>query len=156
AVRIDGQELLVCAGSHQLEVHGPTGPLWNVRYTGFSNVPQPLYSPKLNLFFLSTGFMKPQLWAIRPGGSGDVTESHVAWKFTRQVPAISTPVLVGDQVLMVHEGVVTCVDGSSGSQIWQGRVGGTFAASPLASNDRVYLFAEEGRCVVLQTGTSEL
>jgi outer membrane protein assembly factor BamB len=156
AVRIDGQELLVCPGSHQVEVHGAEGPLWNVRYSGFSNVPQPLYSPKLNLFFLSTGFMKPELWGIRPGGSGDVTDSHVAWKFARQVPAVSSPVLVGDQVLMVHEGVVTSVDASSGEQAWQGRAGGTFSASPLASNDRVYLFAEDGRCVVLQTGGNEL
>jgi len=153
AVRIGGEETLVCPGSHQVEAHGPSGPLWNVRYDGFSNVPQPVYSPERNLLFVCTGFMKPQLWAIRPGGSGDVSESHVAWKFARQAPAIPSPVLIGDRLYVVHEqGVVTCVNAETGEQVWQGRTEGPFAASPLANRDRIYLFAEDGRGIVLKAG----
>jgi outer membrane protein assembly factor BamB/SAM-dependent methyltransferase len=153
AVRIDGQVQLLCPGADQLEVHGPNGPLWNVRYHGFSNVPQPMYSPSLNMIFICTGYMKPELWAIRPGGSGNVTESHVAWKFARQVPAVSTPVVVDDRIYMIHEqGVATCVSATTGEQVWQKRVGGAFTASPLANRDRIYLFAEDGKTTVLKTG----
>ncbi|MBX3444817.1 MAG: PQQ-binding-like beta-propeller repeat protein [Planctomyces sp.] len=152
AIRVDGRELLICPGAHQLETHGPDGPEWNIRYGGFSNVPQPVYSPETGLLYVCTGYMKPELWAVRPGGSGDVSESHVEWKFTRQVPAIPTPVMVGERLFMVHDGVATCVDAHSGAQVWQGRVGGAFSASPLASRDRVYLFAEDGRTVVLAAG----
>jgi hypothetical protein len=153
AVRIESQELVLCPGADQLEVHGPDGPAWNVRYQGFSNIPQPLYAPDRNLVFLCTGYMKPELWAVRPGGTGDVTESHVAWKFARQVPAIPTPVVVGNRIFMVHEqGVATCVDAETGQQVWQGRLQGPFTASPLASGNRIYLFSEEGRGTVLSAG----
>lgn len=155
ALRIGGEEVLVCPGSHQVEAHGSQGPLWNVRYEGFSNVPQPAYSPELNLLFVCTGYMKPQLWAIRPGGSGNVTDSHVAWKFARQAPAIPSPLLIGNRVYMVHEqGVVTCVNAETGEQVWQGRTEGPYAASPLANGERIYLCSESGRTTVLKAGDS--
>jgi outer membrane protein assembly factor BamB len=103
------------------------------------------------MFFVCTGYMKPELWAIRAGGQGDVSESHVAWKFKRQVPAIPTPVLVGERIFMIHEsGVMTCVNAKTGEQVWQQRLEGHFDASPLASDGKIYLFSDEGKGYVVE------
>ena len=52
--------------------------IWRVRYKGYSVVPRPVFGH--GLVFLCTGYDPPStLLAIRPDGSGDVTETHVAW-----------------------------------------------------------------------------
>ena len=58
---------------------------------------------------------KPNLMAIKPGGSGDVTESHVTWALHRGIPEIPSPVLHKDRIYMVRNGgVLTAVDARSG------------------------------------------
>jgi outer membrane protein assembly factor BamB len=52
------------------------------------------------MVYVTTGVLgsaRPQLWAIRVDGQGDVTKTHVAWKLTTQVPMVSSPVLVGQE-----------------------------------------------------------
>ena len=48
--------------------------LWYVDIPGFSNVTRPVFGH--GLIYLATGFMKPEFWAIRPGGHGDVTATR--------------------------------------------------------------------------------
>ena len=125
--------------------------LWWVDIPGFSNVARPVYGH--GLVFLATGFMKPELWAIRPGGSGDVTKTHVAWTVTRQVPQKPSPVLVGDEVYMISDsGFFTSIDARTGKIHYSERLGGEFSASPLVADGRVYVFDQNGKASVLATG----
>ena len=102
------------------------------------------------LIFVSMGHPKSELWAIKPGGRGDVTESHVAWKVKRNVPTRSSIVLVDDLLFMVDDGgIASCLEASTGKQVWIERIGGTYSAAPLAGAGRVYFFSEDGKTTVL-------
>ena len=97
--------------------------------------------------------MKPEFWAIRPGGTGDVSNTQVAWKVTRQAPQKPSPVLSGDEVYMVADnGIVTCMDALTGQIHYSERLGGEFSASPLVAGDRIYFFDQTGKSTVLAAG----
>jgi outer membrane protein assembly factor BamB len=114
-------------------------------------IPRPVFHD--GLVYVCTGYMKPQLWAIRMGGSGDVTQTHVAWKYDRQVPEISSPVAVGEEIYFVSSlGIGTCLDAKSGEQIWQHRLGGNYFASPLAADGKLYFTSREGVTTVVRPG----
>jgi outer membrane protein assembly factor BamB len=97
--------------------------------------------------------MKPRLLAIRVGGNGDVTDTNVVWQFDRQVPEISSPIIVGGQIYFVSSGgVATSLDAENGKLLWQHRLGGSFAASPIATGDRIYFVSREGTTTVVRAG----
>jgi outer membrane protein assembly factor BamB len=122
--------------------------LWRVDHgPGFSNVARPVFDGKL--LFLNTGLGKAQLWAVRPDGVGDVSETHVVWRETRQVPAMSSPVLSNGRIYMVTDGgVASCLDVETGETLWRERMPGKYSASPLAGAGRVYFWSHEGRTTV--------
>ncbi|HAM73522.1 MAG TPA: pyrrolo-quinoline quinone [Verrucomicrobiales bacterium] len=152
-IRVGDHEELITVGAFRLSgMDVKTGrELWWIDIPGFSNVPRPVYGH--GLVYVATGFMKPEFWAVRPGGSGDVTQTHVAWKMARQAPQKPSPLLVGEEVYILSDnGILTCMDAVSGQIHYSERVGGEFSASPLASGDRIYLFDQEGTASVVAAG----
>jgi outer membrane protein assembly factor BamB len=70
------------------------------------------------------------LWAIRPDGHGDVTDTHVAWKLSRGIPRIPSPLAADGRLYMVSEdGAVTCHKVARGRRVWRERIGGNYASS---------------------------
>jgi outer membrane protein assembly factor BamB len=114
-----------------------------VKAGGMNVSARPLYGH--GLLFLSTadgGFVH---YAVRPDGRGDITASHVVWKNTKGVPKHASHILAGDLLFMANEqGVLTCLDAKTGDVAWQKRIGGSFTASPIHSEGRVYFFGEAG------------
>jgi len=101
--------------------------------------------------YVVTDFSRPQLWAIRADGHGDVTDTHVAWKLTRQVGSSPSPVLLKGRIYLVtDQGVATCVAAESGKVIWQHRVGGKFSASLVALGEHIYFASEQGKVTVVR------
>ncbi len=150
-IDVDGRPQLISPGADQTHAYDPaTGrELWHVRYIGFSNVPRPVFGN--GTVFLCTGYMKPELWALQPGGTGDVSETAPVWKHAKQVPANPSPVLVGDLLFFVSDGgIATCLESATGKPLWQQRLGGNFWASPVAVGDRLYFPSEEGAVHVLR------
>ena len=93
----------------------------------------------------------PELWAIRPDGTGDVTDSHILWRETKRMPARASPLFVDGLLFVVNRnGIATCLQASTGKVFWQERLGGAFSASPIYANGRIYLFSEESVCTVIQ------
>jgi outer membrane protein assembly factor BamB len=122
--------------------------LWKVRFKGYSIVPSPICG--FGMAFVSTGFEPTQLWAVRLGGHGDVTETNVAWKLTPHTPSIPSPVLVEDCLYCVNEaGVVSCIEAQTGQVVWDERLTSTCNASPLYADGRIYFCARNGATVVL-------
>ena len=114
----DGGTQLISSGAYATEAYEPeTGrELWKVCYPGgFSNVARPLYGE--GLLFLNTGFGRPEIWAVRPGGRGDVTKSRVVWKSkAKNLPAKPSEVLSGGLLFCVNDnGVASCLDAASGA-----------------------------------------
>jgi len=149
-IEYDGKPQLISPGPDQCHAYHPrTGDeLWHVRYIGFSNVPCPVFDGKRVIF--CTGFFKPELWAVTPNGTGDVTDSHIEWKFKGPVSDTPSPVLWQDSVIMIsNKGVATCIDTTTGKRQWVFRVGGNYSASPLLANELIYFCNEEGLVKVL-------
>ncbi len=126
--------------------------LWQVQYAGHTNISRPVAGTET--VFINTGYPKPELWCVRLGGRGDVTATHVAWKVTRNVPIKSSPVLVDDLLYQVSDagGIVTCLEAQTGTTVWQRRLGGNHAASPLFADGRIYLSSEDGKTTVIKPG----
>jgi outer membrane protein assembly factor BamB len=100
-----------------------------------------------------TGWSQGQVLAIKPGGQGDVTESHVAWRVTKSAPKKPSLLLVDDLLYLFNDGgVATALDAKTGQSVWSDRIGGNYSASPIAVNGRIYVFSEEGKATILAPG----
>ncbi len=116
--------------------------LWTVYHGGFNAAARPLYSH--GMVFICTEAGK-RLVAVRPDGSGDVTESHLVWNSMKSTPTRPSPLIVGDYLYMVSDtGVVSCLDIETGETRWAERVEGRHSASPIYADGRIYMFDEEG------------
>ena len=153
-LQIDGKPQSLTTAAERLYALDPaTGTeLWFVDYPGFSNVPLPVSDGRA--VYVCTGFMKPELWAIKLGGAkGDATASHVLWKQKAGVPDQSSPVVVGNRLYMVTSGgIASCIDTKDGRIVWKERIGSDFAASPLYTNGHLYFFDATGKCRVIKPG----
>ena len=95
--------------------------------------------------------MRGPLFAVRAGGSGDVTATNVRWRFAKGTPDASSPLVTyGLVFLATNDGFGVAVDAATGAELWRERLGKAFRASPLAAGGRVYFFAKEGKCTVVE------
>jgi outer membrane protein assembly factor BamB len=154
--------LITAAGRTQLVVPAPQWfvaydpesgkELWRVHHgKGFSIAARPVFGH--GMVYVCTGAIRPELWAIRVDGQGDVTDTHVAWKTRAGIPVMSSPILVGDYLYSVSDaGIVSCWDARSGKVAWRERLEGNYLASPLCAGERLYFFNRDGLTTVLKTG----
>jgi outer membrane protein assembly factor BamB len=90
--------------------------------------------------------------ALKPSGRGELKESMVLWKYQRGVPYVSTPLLDKGILWMVKDGgIVTKLDGASGRMMQEERLPGpgSYFASPVAGDGKVYFASEQGMVSVL-------
>jgi len=154
-VEVEGKPQLVSNGALLVTGHEPrTGKeIWRVRYRDDSTISRIV--ERDGLLFINTGGSPgaSQLWAIRQGGVGDVTDSHVVWRMTEDAPHESSPVLVGDLLYaMSDQGILICMEVTTGKHVWSQRLKGKFGASLLAAADRIYLSNKKGTTTVIATG----
>jgi outer membrane protein assembly factor BamB len=96
-------------------------------------------------------------FALKPGGTGDVTTSHVVWKNTKGLPYVSSAIAYRGQYLMVKDGgIVTAYDTKDGKELYRKRAvaSGTYYASPVAANGNIYFISlDNGEVTVLEGGS---
>lgn len=152
-LEINGLRQLISNGPQCLYSYDPASgkELWQLPYLGFSNVTRPNYGH--GLLFINTGYMRPQLWAIRPEGKGLLGDKAVVWKYTKNVPAKSGELLVDDLIYLVHDsGVITCLEAKTGAEVYKLRLPGEYSASPLYAEGRIYVGNQEGLMTVFKPG----
>ena len=151
---LGGRPVMISLGAKAAYAYDPrTGDeLWRVEErTSHSASTRPVAAHGLVIF--PSGWPTGQVLAVRPGGKGDVTDSHVAWRLTRGVPKKPSLQLDGDLVYMLGDtGIVSAVEARTGEVVWTGRVEGTYSASPLLAGGRLYALNEDGKTTVLQAG----
>jgi outer membrane protein assembly factor BamB len=94
--------------------------------------------------------------AIRLGGSGDMTDKAIRWKYQRSVPQLPSPLLYGGVLYMINDnGIVTTLNPETGAVLKQGRLTGALGphfASPVAADGHVFFTSEAGAVVVVPPG----
>jgi len=152
-IRAARREQLVCPGAWFAFAYEPdTGKeIWRLRYgTGYSGASRPVYAGGLVLLY--SGFSRHELYAVRPTGRGDVTESHVVWTF-RGAPAKPSPLVVAEQVYLAQDrGVLTALELKTGERVYRQRLPSRCSASPLYADGRIYVFDEKGATTVVRPG----
>jgi outer membrane protein assembly factor BamB len=147
-----GPELIVNS-SERVDAYDPrTGAhLW---FTGGTNrfpIPMPVFHD--GLIYMSRGYRSGPYMAIRPGGRGDISKSHVVWEAATGAPYISSLVYDAGLIYMATDvGAITVVDASSGQRVSQQRAEGIFSASPVAGDGKIYFVSETGETIVMRSG----
>jgi outer membrane protein assembly factor BamB len=94
------------------------------------------------------------LFAIRPGGRGDLTATNVLWRYWKSLPNVSSPLLYNGVIYMVKDGgVVTSLDANTGVLLKQARLREAlevYFASPVAADEKVFLVSAAGKVTVLK------
>ena len=157
AIRVDGHDEIVV--SSQYMVYGysaSTGEeLWNAGGNMFEVIPTPVVGH--GLVFSSSGRAGPTL-AIRPGGRGDVTDTHVAWSSPKGSPFVPSTLVYGENLYMINDmaSVLTVYRAASGEVLYQGRLGRaqreSFSASPVVVDGKVFLTNDGGKTFVIAAG----
>lgn len=127
--------------------------LWSVYSQGEGVTPSPVLGN--GLIFTSSGFEAPTIRAIRPGGTGDVTDTHIAWEQKKGVPALASLLYVRPYLYTItRDNILHCIEGDSGSIVWVKRLTGVHSASPVYADGRIYILSEDGVTLVLRPGPS--
>jgi outer membrane protein assembly factor BamB len=101
-----------------------------------------------------------QLFAIKPGGSGDITDTHVVWQVSKHLPYVSSPVVANGRVFtMKNGGLASCYDARSGSPIYQAErveAPGDYYSSSATADGRIYVTSQRGTVVVIDSASDTL
>jgi outer membrane protein assembly factor BamB len=155
---------LITSGPKAVRSYDPaTGKeLWRLGPMSEITTPTPFVAH--DLIFVTSGYAPIQpIYAIRPGGNGDLTlkdgkesSEFIAWSKQRGGPYMPTPIVYGDLLYTCsNQGVLTAYNAKSGDRIYQERLGGTggaFTASPVASDGKIYFSSEDGDVFVVKAG----
>lgn len=99
---------------------------------------------------ISTSGRNGPIIAVRPGGDGNVTESHVVWKLRRGGPYVPTGVAYRNRLYVLADGgVLSCYNPGNGETIWQQRLKGLATASLVAGGGQIYAVTEHGMVYVV-------
>jgi outer membrane protein assembly factor BamB len=157
AIHAGSRDEIIVSGEYAVRAYDPqTGrELWSAGGNLMEVTPTPAVGH--GLVFCSSGRAGPTL-AIRPGGSGDVTKTHIAWETPRGSPFIPSPLVYGDYLYLVNDmtSIATCLDAKTGKSVWQGRLGMArregFSASPIAVDGKIFFTNDDGETFVVAAG----
>jgi outer membrane protein assembly factor BamB len=105
-----------------------------------------------NLLFVPS--RERPLLALRAGGRGDVTASHVLWKFMSG-PDVPTPVTDGTYLYAINDrGIMFCLDARTGAEVYgrQRLRPATYSGSPVLADGKIYITDEDGVTSVVRAG----
>ncbi len=155
-IEVNGQKQLITPGSGVVNALNPKDgtEIWHCDYDqGYSIVPRPVYAH--GMIYLSTGYNKPSVLAIKVDGKGDVTATHLAWTIDKAAPHNPSMAVIGDELYFVADnGILTCADAKTGAVHYSERCTGPISASLLAADGKLYLQDEKGLGIVVKPGKS--
>ncbi len=102
------------------------------------------------------------LFALKGGGSGTLSQEHVAWRFSGPTPDVCTPLFYGGNLYVLdgveRRAVITCFEPQTGRVKWQGKIGGNapWRASLTAADGKIYCISEDAQAIVLAASGDEL
>jgi outer membrane protein assembly factor BamB len=125
--------------------------VWSARSVGEGVVPSLVVGE--GMVFSVSGFGDAALRAMKLGGKGEVSETHIVWEQKKIVPMLASPVLANGLLFIVKEnGMAACIEPKSGEIVWQKSIGRSFSASPVVAEGRVYFLSEQGETTIIEAG----
>lgn len=148
---------LVVSSQRRVAAYDPESgkELWTVRGMTFEVIPTPVVAH--GLVIASSGRAGPTI-AIRPGGSGDVTATHVAWNSPKGSPFVPSGIVVDDLLYLINDmqSILTVYEAATGTLVYQERLGVAqregFSASPVHVNGKIFFTNDDGQTFVVQKG----
>jgi len=115
-------------------------------------VASPVYHEPSGLVLITGGFPDHHILAIRPDGTGNVTQTHIVWRTTQGAAYVPSPIIEGDYFLVVSDGgVAHCFEAKTGKLQWKERLGEEHA-SVVSAEGRVYFLNDKGVMNVVKVG----
>jgi outer membrane protein assembly factor BamB len=152
-VEAGGRTELVLNGHNGVTAYEPaTGKeLWFCK--SFNGRGEPTVTPAGDLLCAVNG-LAGDIYAVRPGGSGDVTATRMAWHTPRNGGRDTpSPIVIDGYVVVVDmKGVAACYESKTGRELWKQRICGQIASSPIAAGGLAYFQDEQGETVVIKPG----
>ena len=103
--------------------------------------------------FVTSGYPERHIVAIRPDGSGNVTDTHVAWRTNRGAAYVPSPIIVGPYLLVVADsGIASCFDAKTGKRHWMERLPGGHSPSTVSADGLVYFTSDRGVTTIVRPG----
>lgn len=150
-LNLNGKEQLVSPASDWIYSYDQQGKeLWRVKYgqLGFSLTPRPVVGH--GMIYMSTGFMKAQILALKYQG---LDKPEIAWRYDKGAPTMPSPILIGEELYFVNDGgIFTCLDAKTGTEHYRERLGGNYSSSPTFADGKIYLHNREGLTTVVKPG----
>ena len=147
-----GDELLVNS-SERIDGYDPASGelLWFADAPRQTPVPSAVFHD--GLIYMTRGYRNSPYLALRPGGRGDVSASHVPWRTPGGGSYTASLVAYEGLLYLTNDvGVLTCADMKTGERVWQTRLDGVFFASPVAADGKIYFVSQTGETFVVKAG----
>jgi outer membrane protein assembly factor BamB len=147
-----GDELVVNS-SERIDAYDPANGalLWYADAPRQTPIPSAVFHD--GIIYMTRGYRNSPYMALRPGGRGDVSSSHVLWRAPGGGSYVSSLVHHDGLLYLTNDvGVLTCADAKTGERVWQMRLDGVFFASPVAADGKVYFVSQTGETVVVKAG----
>ncbi len=148
----DGDELIVNS-SERIDAYDPAHGrlLWHADAPRQTPIPSAVFHG--GVIYMTRGYRNSPYLALRPGGRGDVSATHVIWNTPGGGSYVSSLVYYDGLLYLTNDvGVLTCADAKTGERIWRSRLGGVFFASPVAADGKVYFVSQTGETIVVRAG----
>ncbi|MCA1563684.1 MAG: PQQ-binding-like beta-propeller repeat protein [Acidobacteria bacterium] len=153
-----GRDELITSGTELVIAYDPaTGrELWQTKGVESNAIPTPVFGH--GMVYITAGFPAKRVIAIRLGGTGDITSTHIAWRYDRGTAYVPSPILYGDYLyLTTDRGLLTCIDAKTGEVKYEGArvpVPATFMGSMVAFDGKLLQTSEDGDTFVIKTGAA--
>ena len=150
--KVDGRSLLVYPSAVATVAYDAKSgeQIWTAYHEGMNASARPVMT-KNGLVVLSNGMGK--MVAVDPKGAGDITESNIKWRFAKATAKKTSQLIIGERVFMVSDkGIMTCLRQEDGEPVWQERIGGKYAASPVFDGEKIMALSEDGLIKFFKAG----
>lgn len=152
--KMAGKMQMIYLGNKEVASYDPDdgSKYWFVNGPSEDFCASPVYNEKSGLVLISSAWPQRIIYAIKPDGTGDVTDSHVVWQSTSGAYYVPSPVCTDDYLFTtMTNGKVHCIEITTGSILWMEELGRQYASSVLA-NGLVYMPNDEGLITVIKPG----
>jgi outer membrane protein assembly factor BamB len=149
-----GKTQLIFCGNREIISYNPEDGTryWFVRGPSEDFCSSPVYNEQSGLVIVSSAWPIRNIFAIRPDGKGDVTDSHIAWQSRDGAYYVASPATTGKYLLTtMTSGKVYCMEAASGKIIWTEDLGLQYPSSVIAGG-LVYMPNDQGVITVIKPG----